>query len=141
MHSLDLRGCLPPKQFDDCCSVEAPVQRTAQSSLWPSSSNDAEHDADGVIVLAASMPAALSSHAWGLPLSESPLQEPNVCKVLALQSLQQESSCQPSCVSLQAAGRVWRDGQKKRVYVYRFLATGSIEEKVSLVTCLLSCAS
>nr|PNR53914.1 hypothetical protein PHYPA_007589 [Physcomitrium patens] len=30
----------------------------------------------------------------------------------------------------QAAARVWRDGQKKRVYVYRFLASGSIEEKV-----------
>ena len=25
---------------------------------------------------------------------------------------------------------MWRDGQKKRVYVYRFLTTGSIEEKV-----------
>ncbi|CAH8261031.1 unnamed protein product [Arabidopsis lyrata] len=30
----------------------------------------------------------------------------------------------------QAAARVWRDGQKKRVYVYRFLSTGTIEEKV-----------
>ena len=30
----------------------------------------------------------------------------------------------------QAAGRVWRDGQKKRVFVYRFLAAGTIEEKV-----------
>jgi len=30
----------------------------------------------------------------------------------------------------QAAARVWRDGQKKRTYVYRFLATGTIEEKV-----------
>ncbi|GBG28207.1 DNA repair protein, putative [Hondaea fermentalgiana] len=30
----------------------------------------------------------------------------------------------------QAAARVWRDGQKKRCYVYRFLATGTIEEKV-----------
>ncbi|KAL4615457.1 hypothetical protein ACB092_07G126200 [Castanea dentata] len=29
----------------------------------------------------------------------------------------------------QAAARVWRDGQKKRVYIYRFLSTGSIEEK------------
>lgn len=29
-----------------------------------------------------------------------------------------------------AAARVWRDGQKKRVYVYRFLSTGTIEEKV-----------
>ena len=26
--------------------------------------------------------------------------------------------------------QVWRDGQKTRVYVYRFLTTGSIEEKV-----------
>jgi len=25
---------------------------------------------------------------------------------------------------------VWRDGQKRRVFVYRFLATGTIEEKV-----------
>ena len=31
----------------------------------------------------------------------------------------------------QAAARVWRDGQKKKVYVYRFITTGSIEEKVS----------
>eukprot|EP00210_Caulerpa_lentillifera_P002332 g2237.t1 len=30
----------------------------------------------------------------------------------------------------QAAARVWRDGQKKFVFVYRFLATGTIEEKV-----------
>ncbi|CAD7701124.1 unnamed protein product [Ostreobium quekettii] len=30
----------------------------------------------------------------------------------------------------QAAARVWRDGQKKMVYVYRFLSTGTIEEKV-----------
>ncbi|KAL6768149.1 RAD54B [Auxenochlorella protothecoides x Auxenochlorella symbiontica] len=30
----------------------------------------------------------------------------------------------------QAAARVWRDGQKKKVYVYRFLTTGTIEEKV-----------
>ena len=26
--------------------------------------------------------------------------------------------------------KVWRDGQKKVVYVYRFLSTGTIEEKV-----------
>jgi hypothetical protein len=25
---------------------------------------------------------------------------------------------------------VWRDGQKKKVFVYRFLTTGTIEEKV-----------
>lgn len=25
---------------------------------------------------------------------------------------------------------MWRDGQKRRVYVYRFLTTGTIEEKV-----------
>ena len=30
----------------------------------------------------------------------------------------------------QAAGRVWRDGQRKRVYVYRLLSAGTIEEKV-----------
>ncbi|RDY04883.1 Protein CHROMATIN REMODELING 25, partial [Mucuna pruriens] len=30
----------------------------------------------------------------------------------------------------QAAARVWRDGQKKRVYIYRFLTSGTIEEKV-----------
>ncbi|EXC17352.1 DNA repair protein rhp54 [Morus notabilis] len=30
----------------------------------------------------------------------------------------------------QAAARVWRDGQKKRVYIYRFLSTGTIEEKI-----------
>ena len=30
----------------------------------------------------------------------------------------------------QAAARVWRDGQKKQVYLYRMLCAGSIEEKV-----------
>jgi len=30
----------------------------------------------------------------------------------------------------QAAARVWRDGQRKRVYVYRFLSTGTLEEKI-----------
>ena len=25
---------------------------------------------------------------------------------------------------------MWRDGQKKKVFVYRFLSTGTIEEKV-----------
>lgn len=31
---------------------------------------------------------------------------------------------------LQAMARVWRDGQKKHVYVYRLLCTGTIEEKI-----------
>jgi DNA repair and recombination RAD54-like protein len=30
----------------------------------------------------------------------------------------------------QAAARVWRDGQRRRVFVYRFMTTGTIEEKV-----------
>jgi len=30
----------------------------------------------------------------------------------------------------QAAARVWRDGQQKRVYVYKFMTTGTIEEKI-----------
>ncbi|CAL4145444.1 unnamed protein product [Meganyctiphanes norvegica] len=30
----------------------------------------------------------------------------------------------------QAMARVWRDGQKKSCYIYRLLATGSIEEKI-----------
>jgi hypothetical protein len=30
----------------------------------------------------------------------------------------------------QAAARVWRDGQKKRVYLYKMLAASCIEEKV-----------
>ncbi|EGZ16079.1 hypothetical protein PHYSODRAFT_560615 [Phytophthora sojae] len=30
----------------------------------------------------------------------------------------------------QAAARVWREGQKKMCYVYRFLATGTLEEKI-----------
>lgn len=33
-------------------------------------------------------------------------------------------------VDKQAAARIWRDGQQKRCYVYRFLTTGTIEEKV-----------
>jgi hypothetical protein len=39
----------------------------------------------------------------------------------------------------QAAARVWRDGQKKRVYIYRMLCAGSIEEKV-LAPSLQPCA-
>ncbi|XP_067934521.1 DNA repair and recombination protein RAD54B-like [Watersipora subatra] len=31
---------------------------------------------------------------------------------------------------LQAMSRVWRDGQKKPVYIYRLLTTGTIEEKI-----------
>ena len=31
--------------------------------------------------------------------------------------------------AVQAAARVWRDGQKKRVYIYRMVIGGSIEEK------------
>lgn len=30
----------------------------------------------------------------------------------------------------QALARVWRDGQKKECFVYRFISTGTIEEKV-----------
>ena len=30
----------------------------------------------------------------------------------------------------QAMGRIWRDGQKKNVYIYRLLTTGTIEEKI-----------
>ncbi|XP_011875667.1 PREDICTED: DNA repair and recombination protein RAD54B-like isoform X3 [Vollenhovia emeryi] len=31
---------------------------------------------------------------------------------------------------VQAMARIWRDGQKKDVYIYRFLTTGTIEEKI-----------
>ncbi len=30
----------------------------------------------------------------------------------------------------QAAGRIWREGQKRRCFIYRFMSTGSIEEKI-----------
>lgn len=33
-------------------------------------------------------------------------------------------------VDKQAAARVWRDGQKRRCFVYRMMSTGTIEEKV-----------
>jgi phage FluMu protein Com len=33
-------------------------------------------------------------------------------------------------VDKQAAARCWRDGQKKRCFTYRFLSTGTIEEKI-----------
>lgn len=44
--------------------------------------------------------------------------------------------CRNPANDKQAAARVWRDGQKKRVYVYRFLTTGTIEEKVASAACL-----
>jgi DNA repair and recombination protein RAD54B len=31
---------------------------------------------------------------------------------------------------IQAMARVWRDGQKKNVHIYRFLAVGAIDEKI-----------
>jgi len=30
----------------------------------------------------------------------------------------------------QAAGRIWREGQQRRCFIYRFMSTGSIEEKI-----------
>jgi hypothetical protein len=35
-----------------------------------------------------------------------------------------------SKVDKQAAARCWRDGQQKRCFTYRFLATGTVEEKI-----------
>jgi len=48
----------------------------------------------------------------------------------------------------QAMARVWRDGQRKDCFVYRLLATGSIEEKIlqrqshkkALSSCVVDCA-
>jgi hypothetical protein len=40
------------------------------------------------------------------------------------------ASSPPSVAPLHCAPQVWRDGQRKRVFVYRFLTTGTIEEKV-----------
>ena len=34
---------------------------------------------------------------------------------------------------LQAMARVWREGQQKKVFIYRMLTTGSLEEKVRLL--------
>ena len=31
---------------------------------------------------------------------------------------------------LQAMARVWRDNQKRKVFIYRYLTTGTIEEKI-----------
>lgn len=33
-------------------------------------------------------------------------------------------------VDKQAAARCWRDGQKKRCFTYRFVTTGTVEEKI-----------
>ncbi|RHY03848.1 hypothetical protein DYB25_001057, partial [Aphanomyces astaci] len=30
----------------------------------------------------------------------------------------------------QAAARIWREGQKKQCFIYRFVATGTLEEKI-----------
>ena len=40
------------------------------------------------------------------------------------------SRCTSFSFALQAAARCWRDGQKKRCFTYRFLATGTVEEKI-----------
>jgi len=34
---------------------------------------------------------------------------------------------------LQVMGRIWREGQKKPVYIYRLLTSGTMEEKVILM--------
>lgn len=31
----------------------------------------------------------------------------------------------------QVMGRIWRDGQKKEVHIYRLLSTGTLEERVN----------
>jgi hypothetical protein len=38
--------------------------------------------------------------------------------------------CDSPAVDKQAAARCWRDGQTKRCFTYRFLATGTVEEKI-----------
>lgn len=35
----------------------------------------------------------------------------------------------PAC-DKQAAGRIWREGQQKKCFIYRFMSTGTIEEKI-----------
>jgi DNA repair and recombination RAD54-like protein len=30
----------------------------------------------------------------------------------------------------QAAGRIWREGQKRRCFIYRFMSTNTVEEKI-----------
>ena len=42
----------------------------------------------------------------------------------------QPSNFRNPAVDKQAAARCWRDGQKKRCFTYRFLATGTVEEKI-----------
>ncbi len=38
--------------------------------------------------------------------------------------------CVHAAVDRQAMARVWRDGQKRDVFVYRFLSAGTVEEKM-----------
>ncbi|KAJ2458723.1 DNA-dependent ATPase protein rad54 [Coemansia sp. RSA 2424] len=55
-----------------------------------------------------------------------------------------DSSFNPA-ENLQACGRIWRDGQKKTCYIYTFVTTGTVEEKIfqrqsyktSLSTCVI----
>ena len=49
------------------------------------------------------------------------------------QSLQAADCCPADwnpAADQQALARVWRDGQKKHCFVYRFIATGTMEEKI-----------
>ncbi|KAJ2780216.1 DNA-dependent ATPase protein rad54, partial [Coemansia linderi] len=55
-----------------------------------------------------------------------------------------DSSFNPA-ENLQACGRIWRDGQKKTCFIYTFVTTGTVEEKIfqrqsyktSLSTCVI----
>ena len=56
-----------------------------------------------------------------------PCCEPCCCRTADCRTL---ARALPPAIDRQAMARVWRDGQTKDVHIYRFLSTGSIEEKM-----------
>ena len=57
--------------------------------------------------------------------------DPGMCSITANEIIGTDFSLDWNpAADQQALARVWRDGQKKECFVYRFISTGTIEEKI-----------